>query len=333
MRIAINGFGRIGKTFLRTLLLDKKAQEKITVAVINIGKGDLDWIAHSFKYDTIMGTFPLPVSMHGNQLHIGSTVIDIIAQLDPHDIKWQDWSVDWVVEATGHFTKREKAMLHIKPAGAQHVLITAPATGADVTIIPGINDKSFDKTRDLLVSLGSCTTNALIPLLKVLDDNFGIVQSAMTTVHAYTNTQVLLDIETDDPRRSRAAALNIIPSTTGVTKVVDKVLPGMGSRFTGMALRVPVAKVSLVDLVFTSQKNLSADLINHAFHEASLGPLKGFLAISREPLVSSDYSANPYSVTVDSLLTTAQATMGKVFGWYDNEWGYCERLKDFLMSI
>ena len=332
MRIAINGFGRIGKTFLRTILLDEHTSKKIDVVTINIGKGKLDGVAHTFKYDTLMGTYPGNVHMQGNILHIDNKEIEVIAELDPRDIQWDKRSIDWVVDASGHFTKRDKALLHIEPAGAQHVLITAPADLPDVTIVPGVNNNAYDKKKDRIVSLGSCTTNALVPMLKVLDDAFKITQCMMTTIHAYTNNQVLLDIETDDPRRSRAAALNIIPTTTGVSKVVDAVLPGMGARFSGMSLRVPVAKVSLIDLVFTSDQQMTTHSLNNTLQKAAQGKFSSIMAYTQEPLVSSDFANNPHSVTIDGLLTTAQGNMGHVFGWYDNEWGYCERLKDFLLD-
>lgn len=334
MRIAINGFGRIGKTFLRTILLDKKASSAIEVAAINIGPGTTEWVAHSFKYDTLMGTFAGNVTLKGNILEIDDYRIPLIAEPDPAKIDWKQYSIDWIVEASGYFTSQNKAMLHIDNAGAQHVLITAPASGPDiVSIIPGINDNIFNNKRDLIVSLGSCTTNAVIPLLKVLDDAFGIIQSCMTTVHAYTNSQVLLDVAKDDPRRSRAAALNIVPATTGVTEVVDKILPGMGSRFMAMSLRVPVGKVSIIDLVFTAKKELSSNAINTVLQNACNGKFSSTMSFNTEPLVSSDYYNNPYSVIVDGLLTSVQNGMAKVFGWYDNEWGYSERLKDFLMKI
>jgi glyceraldehyde 3-phosphate dehydrogenase len=333
MNIAINGFGRIGKTFLRTILLDEKASKKIDVKTINIGKGSFDLFAHCFKYDSTMGTFPGNVHTEGNMLYIGNKKIELIAELDPHNIKWAQRDIDWVVDASGHFTKRDKAMIHLEPAGSKNVLITAPATNPDVTIIPSVNNHAYDKNKHHIVSLGSCTTNALVPMLKVLDDTFAIQQCSMTTIHAYTNNQVLLDIETDDPRRSRAAAINIIPTTTGVSKVVDDILPGMGTRFQGMSVRVPVAKVSLIDLVFTSNQELSADKVNATLKDAAQGNFASIMAYTKEPLVSCDYSNNPYSVTIDSLLTTAQGHMGHVFGWYDNEWGYCQRLKDFLMDI
>ena len=333
MNIAINGFGRIGKTFLRTILLDEKASKKIDVKTINIGKGSFDLVAHSFKYDSIMGTFPGNVYTEGNMLYIDNKKIELITELDPHNIKWAQRSIDWVVDATGHFTKRDKAILHLDPAGAEHVLITAPATNPDVTIIPGVNNKAYDKSKHRIVSLGSCTTNALLPILHVLDTAYNIVQCSMTTIHAYTNSQVLLDIQTDDPRRSRAAAINMIPTTTGVSSVVNDILPGMGSRFQGMSIRVPVAKVSLIDLVFTSKQELNAVQINATLQKAVQGNYASIMAYTKEPLVSSDFSHDPHSVTIDSLLTSAQGNMGHVFGWYDNEWGYCQRLKDFLITI
>ena len=333
MRIAINGFGRIGKTLLRTILLDTHASKKIDVTTINIGNRSRELVAHTFKYDTLMGTWPGDVHIEGNMLHIDGKKIEIITELDPRNIDWKARSIDWVVDASGHFTDRDKAALHLGSKGAQHVLITAPAKNPDVTIIPGINDGAYNAEKDRIVSLGSCTTNALVPMLKVLDNAFKIIQCTMTTVHAYTNNQVLLDIETDDPRRSRAAALNIIPTTTGVSSVVDAVLPGMGNRFKGMALRVPIAKVSLIDLVCMSDKQLTTESVNNAFKKEAHGTLSSIIGYTEEPLVSSDFANNPYSVTIDSLLTSAQGNLGHVFGWYDNEWGYCQRLKDFLLAV
>ncbi len=331
MRIALNGFGRIGKTFVRTVLLDARARSNIDIVAINIGPGNPQRVAHDFAYDTLMGPYPGNVVMDDATLCIDGSRIAVMAESDPQNLAWDAYDVDWVVEASGRFTTREAALLHINAARARHVLITAPANGDDVTIIPGINDTAFDAHHHRIVALGSCTSNAVIPLLKVVDDAFGIVGSLMTTVHAYTNSQVLLDVLSSDPRRSRAAALNIVPATTGVVSVVDKVLPGMGSRFDGISLRVPVAKVSIVDLVFTAHKNFTRESINEALESASQGDLNGIMAFNRQPLVSSDFNNDPHSVTIDSLLTLANARMGKVFGWYDNEWGYCQRIKDFLL--
>lgn len=333
MRIAINGFGRIGRNFLRTILQDPRARHHIEVVTINIGPSTPTYVAHAFKYDTLMGTYTGDVRMDGSTLVIDDHRIEIIAEKDPQQIDWAARKIDWVVESSGHFTKREKALLHIEKAGAKHVLITAPASGDDVTIIPGINDAAYDASKDRIVSLGSCTTNALIPMLKVLDDAFGITHSTMTTIHAYTNTQVLLDMQDDDPRRSRAAALNMIPTSTGVTKTIKKVLPKLAELFDGIAIRVPIAKVSLIDLACTAEKDISPADVNQVLKQASETTLKNIMQFSTEPLVSSDYSNSPYSVSIDSALTMTQGNIIRVFGWYDNEWGYSERLKDFLMEL
>lgn len=332
LRIAINGFGRIGRNFLRTVLQDPQAKKVLTVVAINIGPSKLENLAHLFKYDTLLGTFAGTVTMNAQELVIDDVRIAIIACVDQAQAKWGALNVDWVVESSGKFTDRVGAQKHIT-AGAKHVLISAPATDEDVTIIPGVNDNNFDPKNDYIVSLGSCTTNALVPMLKVLHDAFTITEGFMTTVHAYTNDQRLLDLEHSDPRRARAAALNIIPTSTGATKVVGKVLPELQGLIGGCSLRVPVGKVSLIDLTFVALKPLSIDAIAQVFDTAAQGSLKGILSQTREPLVSSDYSGNSYSVVIDGLLTDVRGTCGKVFGWYDNEWGYSERLKDFLMRV
>lgn len=333
LRIAINGFGRIGKNFLRSIMQDAVALQKLRVVVINIGPAKRDFVAHMFKYDSLLGTYQGNVTLEGDELIVDSHRIKIIAESDPSAIAWNSYTIDWVVECTGKFTKRDGASKHIA-AGAQNVLISAPAHDEDVTIITGVNDAAFDAQKDHIVSLGSCTTNALAPMLKVLNDTFGIEHGFMTTVHAYTNSQVLLDVETKDLRRSRAAALNIIPTTTGATKVVTKIFPQLAGKIEGTALRVPVAKVSLIDFTFVSIKPVSATAMNEAFSKAAnRGPLHKILAITQAPLVSSDFSGDAHSVVIDGQLTAACGDrMGKVFGWYDNEWGYSVRLKDFLMS-
>lgn len=333
LRVAINGFGRIGRTFLRVVLQDPQARQALTVMAINIGPAQRDMVAHMVQYDSIMGMYPETVHMQDNQLVIGDYAIDIITELDPATIDWKRWNIDWVVEASGHFTKREGALKHLH-AGARRVLITAPAHGEDITIIPGVNDQQLDLSKHALISLGSCTTNAYIPTLKILNDAFGIECSCMTTVHAYTNTQVLLDVEENDSRRARAAALNIIPTSTGAMKVVEKVMPELRGKVQGMALRVPVAIVSLLDLSFITTKEVTIDAINRTFVQASAETLKGIVGVTDEPLVSSDFRGNSHSVIIDSQLTsTCGPAMGKVFGWYDNEWGYSARLKDFLISV
>lgn len=333
LRIAINGFGRIGRNFLRCIMQDANALQKLRVVVINIGPAKRDYVAHMFKYDSLMGTYQGNVMLEGDELIIDGHRIKIIAESDPAAIAWNTFNIDWVVECTGKFTKREGAQKHIT-AGAHNVLISSPAHDEDVTIIPGVNDGAFDPKKHHIVSLGSCTTNALAPMLKVLNDTFGIEHGFMTTIHAYTNSQVLLDVETKDLRRSRAAALNIIPTTTGAMKVVTKILPELAGKLDGSALRVPVAKVSLIDFTFTSTNPLSTLSINEAFAKAAnRGALQNILAITQVPLVSCDFSGDAHSVVIDGLLTAVNGErMGKVFGWYDNEWGYSMRLKDFLIN-
>lgn len=332
MNVAINGFGRIGRTFLRTVLRDKSAQKKINIVAINIGPGKLDCVAHMFKYDTLMGIYPGDVHMENGDLLVDDHHIKIIAEPDPARINWCALAVDWVVEASGKFTKREGAQLHLT-AGAKHVLITAPAQDEDISIIPGVNEDLFNKDLHKIVSLGSCTTNAFIPTLRVLHDAFGVTQGCMTTVHAYTNSQVLLDVECKDLRFSRAAALNIIPSSTGASKMLGKVMPELAEIVSARAIRVPVGKCSLIDLTVMTKKAPTIESIHDAFTAAAEGRMQGIIALTMEPLVSSDFSGNNYSVTIDGLLTHTQGNMAKVFGWYDNEWGYSERLKDFLMGV
>lgn len=342
MKIAINGFGRIGRNFLRAILQDPQAAEKLEVVAINTGpankknsvESEMNAVAHMFKYDTLMGTYPGSVKIEQDAyLGVGNYRIKLIAQADPAAIDWGALGVDWVVESSGHFTHAQDARKHIA-AGAKHVLITAPAKGEDIAIIPGVNQELFDSKKHSIVSLGSCTTNALVPTLKVLHDAFGIVSGFMTTTHAYTNTQVLLDVNTDDLRRSRAAALNIIPTTTGASDMVGKIIPELDGVVLSTSIRVPVAKVSLIDLSLITQKPCSVESIHAAFESAAQGPMRGILALTHDPLVSSDFSGDNHSVTIDGLMTAVNSKNGnfaKVFGWYDNEWGYSVRLKDFLM--
>jgi len=332
INVAINGFGRIGRNFLRAVLKDESCQEKIKVVAINVGPASLESVAHMFKYDTLMGIYSDEVKVYENELEINGNRIFIVNEVDPKNIEWYKYGVDWVVEATGKFTHAAGAKMHIS-SGAKKVLITAPAKDESVTIIPGVNDSDYDKEKHNIVSLGSCTTNAIVPMLKILHDTLGVAHGFMTTIHAYTNTQVLLDVERKDLRRARAAALNIIPTTTGATQVVGKVLPELDGLVGGTAIRVPVAKVSLIDLTFVSKREVSAGKINNVFLDASKEEFKNIVDISMEPLVSSDYSANDHSVVIDGLLTDVTGNVGKVFGWYDNEWGYSVRLKDFLVNV
>lgn len=334
--LAINGFGRIGKNFLRALLVDEEARKKLRVAALNIGPSDPQAVAHAFKYDTLLGTFDGDVRYHNDHLLIitsGYTLsIPVFAQTDATALPWSKLGIDWVVDASGRYTHAADAQKHIK-AGAKHVLITAPAHEEDIAIVPGVNHEQFDKDKHIIVSLGSCTTNALVPMLDVMDKTFGIEYAQMTTVHAYTNTQHLLDVEASskDLRKNRAAACNIIPTSTGATQVVSKILPQLEGKVTGSALRVPVPVVSLVDLCITSKKKMTQQGVAQAFTDAADGYLYGLLEYSEIPLVSSDYARNPHSVIVDGALTQLVGHSVKLFGWYDNEWGYSNRLKDFLL--
>ncbi|MBA3751826.1 type I glyceraldehyde-3-phosphate dehydrogenase [Candidatus Dependentiae bacterium] len=334
MRIALNGFGRIGKNFLRSVLSDKKALSILQVVVINVGKGDPEAAALAFKYDSLMGTYPGAVSYSQGKLHIDDVSIAVVRELDPSKAPWKNYSIDWVVEASGHFTSREGASKHIE-SDAHNVLITAPAKDEDITIIPGVNLSAYKKESHKIVSLGSCTSNALFLMLKVLNDSFGIIQASMTTVHAYTNTQPLLDVDSSisDLRRGRAAALNIVPTTTGAMDVVGRLMPELSGKIFGCSLRVPVAKVSLIDCTAFLGTSLTKESVNKAFLDASKTVMKGLIEYTDLPLVSSDYSGNGHSVVIDSLMTQAQGNFAKVFGWYDNEWGYSERVKDFLLFV
>ena len=330
MRIAINGFGRIGRNFLRVVLADPEARKKLNVVLINVGPANIEAVAHMFKYDSLMGTFKGEVELRDNEMVVDGQSIALAADKDPLKVNWGKYNIDWVVDSSGAFAEEGRCLVHID-AGAERVLITAPCKGWVHTIVPGVNDDQFDKEKDRVVSLASCTTNALMPMLKVLHDAFEIEQGFMTTIHAYTNTQVLLDVERKDLRRARAAAINIIPTTTGASRMIDQVMPAIEGRVQCMAIRVPVAKVSLIDLVVKTKKEGTPASVNQAFKTVADGAMKGIVGVSELPLVSSDYSASNYSVTLDSLLTQAEGNMCKTFGWYDNEWGYSVRLKDFLM--
>jgi glyceraldehyde 3-phosphate dehydrogenase len=332
MKIAINGFGRIGRNFLRTILQDAQATKKLDVAVINLGPTVLENTAHVFKYDTLMGTYPGTVTQEGDELIIDGKRIKLVAVSEPAEAHWGRYGIEWVVDCSGKFTDGRRARLHID-AGARNVLISAPADHEDVAIIPGVNDHDYNKEKHHVVSLGSCTTNAFLPMLKVLNDQFGIEYAFMTTVHAYTASQPILDGNLKDPRKSRAGAINIIPTTTGAAKMVGKIMPDLALKIKATAMRVPVPKVSYIDLTFTSPSELHTEQINHAFSAASHeGSLQGILAITFDPIVSSDCAGTSPSVIIDGLSTDVVGKLGKVTGWYDNEWAYSLRLKDFLLE-
>jgi glyceraldehyde-3-phosphate dehydrogenase type I len=330
--IAVNGFGRIGRNFVRAVLQDKEAHKKINITAINIGPEKLEFVAHLFQYDTLMGTYPGKVLQKNDYLLIDDHVIHLLAQPDPCNIDWKQFNIDWVVECTGHFTTRQGAEKHLK-AGAKKVLISAPAHDEDITIVPGVNDNQFDKNKHHIISLGSCTTNAFIPLAKLMHDAFAIQTGFMKTVHAYTNSQVLLDVQAKDLRSSRAAALNIIPTSTGSATMLAKLLPDLDKKIACSALRVPVGKVSLIDFSFVAHKPISVEKIHNIITTASHKKMLGIVDLTFAPLVSSDFNGNSFSVVVDGSLTQVIGTSANLFGWYDNEWGYSERLKSFLLHV
>jgi len=332
IHIALNGFGRIGRSFLRSYLCDPVARKSLFIAAINVGPIDTRLVAHMFAYDTFMGPLTYAVNCDETTLYVDGLQIPLISVMSPLDAPWAVLGIDWVIEATGFFTTKEKASLHLQ-AGAKKVLITAPGKQVDVTIVPGVNDAMFDASKHMIVSLASCTTNALAPMLKVLHEVFDVQSAMMNTIHSYTNNQVLLDGDARDLRQARAANLNIIPTATGASSAIQEVYPCLAGRVTGMSLRVPIAKISIVDLTFTASKALDKNSINQAFRDARDGFLKNILDANCLPLVSIDYTNNPHSVIIDELLTdVCQGSMGKVFGWYDNEYGYASRLKDFLVQ-
>lgn len=330
MRIAINGFGRIGKNFLRAICNDPKARTLLDVAVINVGPVSIESTGHFFKYDTLLGTYKGSVVMEGNFLSIDGKKIEIVAQPIPSDGLWKKHTIEWVVDCSGKFTHRAKAEIHLQQ-GAKRVLVSAPAQGEDVSLILGVNENAFDAKKHTIVSLGSCTTNALFPLLKVLHDAGGFSHGLATTIHAYTVSQALLDENGGGAERSRAAALNIVPTKSGASSMIAKVMPALEGKIDIVSVRVPVAKVSLIELVFSSPQEITVEKIHTLFEQACKAAMKNIVALSYESLVSTDFYARPESVIIDIAMTRVIGNMGHIFGWYDNEWGYSERLKDFLL--
>ncbi|MFA6526799.1 MAG: type I glyceraldehyde-3-phosphate dehydrogenase [Candidatus Babeliales bacterium] len=331
-RIAINGFGRIGRTFLRIALTDKTCLDHLEIVAINIGPSDASNMAHLFMHDSIMGTFDGTVTLTDSTLTINGINVTLLTVQDPEHIDWKSLNIDWVVEASGHFTSRQGASKHLN-AGAKKVVITAPASDEDITIIPGVNNDAYDRTKHSIVSLGSCTTNCFAPLVKILHESFVITEGLMSTVHAYTNDQVLLDVEHKDPRRARAAGFNIIPTKTGADSVITKIYPALIGKLKASSLRVPVPVVSIIDFTFSAEKPFTKESINTTLKAYAHNQLKGIVQYEEEPLVSSDFIGNQHSCIVDALLTQSVGHMGKVFAWYDNEFGYSCRIKDFLLHI
>ncbi|OCC12241.1 type I glyceraldehyde-3-phosphate dehydrogenase [Streptomyces sp. PTY087I2] len=330
IRVGINGFGRIGRNYFRALL-EQGADIEI-VAVNDLG--DTATTAHLLKYDTILGRLKAEVSHTADTITVDGHTIKVLSERNPADIPWGELGVDIVIESTGIFTKKADAEKHIA-GGAKKVLISAPAKDEDITIVMGVNQDQYDAAKHNVISNASCTTNCVAPMAKVLDENFGIVKGLMTTVHAYTNDQRILDFPHSDLRRARAAAENIIPTTTGAAKATALVLPQLKGKLDGMAMRVPVPTGSATDLVVTLQREVTKDEVNAAFKKASDdGALKGFLTYTEDPIVSSDIVGDPSSCTFDASLTMVQeGDSVKILGWYDNEWGYSNRLVDLTVFV
>ncbi|MEU0668682.1 type I glyceraldehyde-3-phosphate dehydrogenase [Streptomyces lavendulocolor] len=328
IRVGINGFGRIGRNYFRALL-EQGADIEI-VAVNDLG--DTATTAHLLKYDTILGRLKAEVTHTADTITVDGHTIKVLSERNPADIPWGELGVDIVIESTGIFTKKADAEKHIA-GGAKKVLISAPATDEDITIVMGVNQDKYDAANHHVISNASCTTNCVAPMAKVLDENFGIVKGMMTTVHAYTNDQRILDFPHKDLRRARAAAENIIPTSTGAAKATALVLPQLKGKLDGIAMRVPVPTGSVTDLVLELDREVTKDEINTAFQKAAEGQLKGILEYTEDAIVSSDIVNWPASCTFDSQLTMVQGKQVKVVGWYDNEWGYSNRLVDLTVFV
>jgi len=329
-RVGINGFGRIGRNVVRAAV--KMGVKDLDFVAVN-DITDTKTLAHLFKYDSVHGRYPGKVEAAADGIHIDGKAVKVLAERDPAKLPWKDLGVDLVLESTGIFTDRERAAAHLA-GGAKKVIISAPAKNEDITIVVGVNDAKYDPAKHHVISNASCTTNCLVPVVRVILDRFGFVSGFMTTVHSYTNDQQILDLPHKDLRRARAAALSIIPTTTGAAKATALVIPEVKGKIDGVALRVPTADVSLVDLTCTVERATTVDAVNAAFTAAAAGPLKGVLAVSSEPLVSIDYVGNLMSSTLDSLSTIViEGTMVHVSSWYDNEMGYSARCVDLLKYL
>ncbi|HEV2239954.1 MAG TPA: type I glyceraldehyde-3-phosphate dehydrogenase [Streptosporangiaceae bacterium] len=332
VRVGINGFGRIGRNFWRAVNAGAAAAAGGIEIVAANDLGDVATFAHLLKYDTLLGPLGMDVTATSDSIRAGAQTIRMLAERDPAALPWRELGVDVVIESTGRFTKAADARKHIE-AGARKMIISAPATGEDITIVMGVNDDAYDPARHDVISNASCTTNCVAPMAKVLLDSFGIVKGFMTTVHAYTSDQVLQDFPHKDLRRARAAAQNIVPTSTGAAKATALVLPVLKGKMDGISMRVPVIDGSVTDLVVQLEREVTVDEVNAAYRAAADGPLKGYLQYTADPIVSSDIVRSPYSCTFDSLLTMANGDQAKVIGWYDNEWGYSNRLADLTALV
>jgi glyceraldehyde 3-phosphate dehydrogenase len=327
-KVGINGFGRIGRNVFRAALNSSEVQ---IVAVNDLT--DVKTLAHLLKYDTTHGKLDATVEAGEGELIVNGRSIKVFAERDPGNLPWASVGAEIVIESTGIFTAKEKAALHLK-GGAKKVIISAPASDEDITIVLGVNEDKYDPAAHTIISNASCTTNCLAPFAKVINDSFGIVKGMMTTVHSYTNDQSVLDVPHKDLRRARAAAENIIPSSTGAAKAIGLVLPELKGKLNGMAMRVPTPNVSVTDLVVELKVNVTVDEVNAALKQASEGPLKGILNYTEDALVSSDFNGDPASSTIDALSTMVVGdNMLKVVSWYDNEWGYSNRVVDLVAFI
>jgi glyceraldehyde 3-phosphate dehydrogenase len=328
IRVGINGFGRIGRNFFRAVQASHAPMEIVAVNDL----GSLKTMAHLLKYDSVLGVLPNDIQAADDGIMIDGKLLKVLQHRDPKDLPWKALGVDVVIESTGFFTDRDKAAAHLD-AGAPLVIVSAPSTGADATFVFGINHQEFDRSKHKVISNASCTTNCFVPMVKVLDDAFGIDQGLMTTIHAYTGDQQLVDGPHSDLRRARGAAINIIPTGTGAARATSLVLESMKGKLDGTSLRVPVPTGSVTDFVAVLKKAATKDEINAAFKKAADGPLKGVLEYTTAPIVSSDVVTNPHSCVFDSDLTMSMGTLVKVLGWYDNEWGYSNRLVDLTLHV
>jgi glyceraldehyde 3-phosphate dehydrogenase (phosphorylating) len=330
IRVGINGFGRIGRNFFRAA---KGMGADIDFVAVNDPFGTTDMMAHLLKYDSVLGRLPYDIEATADGIKVEGDTLPVLAVRDPKELPWGELGVDVVIESTGVFTSREQAAAHLD-AGAPFVIVSAPSSGADATFVVGVNDDTFDAAAHKVVSNASCTTNCFVPMIKVLDDAFGVERGLMTTIHAYTGDQMLVDGPHKDLRRARAAAINMVPSSTGAARATGLVLEAMQGRLDGQSIRVPVPDGSLTDFTGVLGRDVSKDEVNDAFRGAAeTGPLADVLDYSEEPLVSSDIVGSAASCTFDSKLTQSIGNMVKVFGWYDNEWGYSNRLVDITMIV
>ena len=328
VRVGINGFGRIGRNYFRALLASGADVEVVGVNDLT----DVKTLAHLLRYDSILGRLDREVATGDGEITVGGSTFRVLAERDPGNLPWKELGADVVIESTGHFTDATKARGHLT-AGAKKVIISAPAKNEDITVVMGINEGQYDAAAHTVISNASCTTNCLAPMAKVLLQEFGIVKGLMTTIHAYTNDQVILDFPHKDLRRARAAATNIIPTTTGAAKAISLVIPELKGKLDGFAMRVPVPTGSATDLTVQLEREVTKDEVNAAFQRAAEGSLKGYLEYTEDPIVSSDIVTSPASCTFDAQLTTAQGDQVKIVGWYDNEWGYSNRLIDLTTLV